>query len=77
MEEEFQTGVQAYNQARKNAVRKKQKFSDPSPKKRKVKVIGSSFKSEEKAITFMEKFLAKKKKGEEKLNKKKSKEKGK
>lgn len=77
VEEEYKKAVQAYNQARKNAVRKKQKFSDPSPKKRKVKVIGSSFKSEEKAITFMEKFLAKKKKGEEKLNKKKSKEKGK
>ena len=55
IESEYKKAVQANNKARKDAARTKQKFTDPRPKKQKIKVLGQSFKSEEIAKSFMEK----------------------
>jgi len=74
MEAEYKKAVQAYNKARKTAAKLKQKCTDPRPKKQQIKVLGPSFKSMEKARTFMEKYLAKKQK---KDSRKKKKSKGK
>jgi hypothetical protein len=63
LREAFKDETKQWNEAKKQAAKEKQKFTDPKPVMKKVKIHSATFKSEEDAGKYIEKEVEKASKG--------------
>jgi hypothetical protein len=59
-DDNYRQAVKDHAQARKDAAKKKEKFTDPRPQKATIKTVGPIFKSKEKAGEYLQKMREKK-----------------